>query len=296
MSSNGTSASEVGGVELTGAMARPAAPYQNAAEQKVGDIYEVFERVPWLVRLDRDDRRAVSSNARVRELRRGAALAADEQLACGIAFVAQGVVKVAKRQENGRETILRLFATGDLIHFAPSLLGDDAERVARQNRGSSSPPPSGGSSDSHDVQYIALEDQTRILILEPGPVLELVERDPVAARSLLQEVGIGYLELRERVEDLSTAPVPRRIARLMARLATRFGVRQAGGRVRIDLPLARQDIADMCATTIETAIRVMSRLQREGVVETRSEGFVIHDMARLERIGLGRDPLRARVN
>ena len=51
-------------------------------------------------------------------------------------------------------------------------------------------------------------------------------------------------------------------------------------------PLTRQEIADLCGTTIETAIRVMSRWGKDGVVRTERDGFVLLDRAALEALAL----------
>ena len=40
----------------------------------------------------------------------------------------------------------------------------------------------------------------------------------------------------------------------------------------------------MTGTTIETSIRVMSRWAKQGIVETRSDGFLIRDSAFLEAL------------
>jgi CRP/FNR family transcriptional regulator len=52
----------------------------------------------------------------------------------------------------------------------------------------------------------------------------------------------------------------------------------------IPLALSRQDIADMVGTTIETAIRIMSRWGKEGIVRTERTSFVIENRAALEKI------------
>ncbi len=36
-------------------------------------------------------------------------------------------------------------------------------------------------------------------------------------------------------------------------------------------------LADMTGTTIETCIRIMSRWGKDAVVETRKDGFLVHD-------------------
>jgi CRP/FNR family transcriptional regulator len=69
-----------------------------------------------------------------------------------------------------------------------------------------------------------------------------------------------------------TGSVEFRMAGLFTTLAERTGQKRRDG-VFVPIQLARQDIADLVGTTIETAIRVMSRWQKEGLVETEKDGF-----------------------
>ena len=48
------------------------------------------------------------------------------------------------------------------------------------------------------------------------------------------------------------------------------------------MPLSRQELADLTGTTIETAIRIMSRWQKEDVMRTEKDGFIIVDRPSLE--------------
>ena len=58
--------------------------------------------------------------------------------------------------------------------------------------------------------------------------------------------------------------------------------------MRINLPLSRQDLADMTGTTIETAIRVMSQFRKEGLVHTEPGGYVVVlDHERLQLLSEG---------
>jgi CRP/FNR family transcriptional regulator len=49
------------------------------------------------------------------------------------------------------------------------------------------------------------------------------------------------------------------------------------------MPLSRQELADLTGTTIETCIRIMSRWGKDGIVTTEREGFLVKDLATLER-------------
>jgi CRP/FNR family transcriptional regulator len=54
--------------------------------------------------------------------------------------------------------------------------------------------------------------------------------------------------------------------------------------VRITVPLSRQDVADMAGTVVETAIRTMSKFQKQGLIETREGHIVLLDPHRLVAI------------
>ena len=64
--------------------------------------------------------------------------------------------------------------------------------------------------------------------------------------------------------------VERRIARLLLKLAGSLGKMTGGERILIDMPLTRQDIAEMTGTTVESAIRVMSKFRKQGLIDSRN--------------------------
>src|SRR5436189_2834149 len=87
------------------------------------------------------------------------------------------------------------------------------------------------------------------------------------------------LMLNKRLAHLAGS-AEQRAARLFLTLADRVGLSTPDG-VRIPLTLSRQEIADLLGTTLETAIRLMSRWQKEAIVLTEKDGFVIPEPAKL---------------
>jgi CRP/FNR family transcriptional regulator len=80
--------------------------------------------------------------------------------------------------------------------------------------------------------------------------------------------------------------VEARLAATLLRLADREGVRSKSG---IELPfhLTRQSLADMSGTTVETAIRVMSRWLRDELVEDRGGRLIVRDREALGELVQG---------
>jgi len=118
-----------------------------------------------------------------------------------------------------------------------------------------------------------------VIAIPEREFFSLIEKRPEITRRLLAGLTLRLMTLNKRLADM-TGSVEYRMARLFLTLAERMGRKQGAG-IFIPLALSRQEIADLAGTTVETAIRVMSRWQKEGIVETGKKGFVIPDSAAL---------------
>ena len=81
-------------------------------------------------------------------------------------------------------------------------------------------------------------------------------------------------EFQNRVRELSTQRVERRIARTILRLARQSGRKTEQG-VLVDLPLSRQDIAEMTGKTLYTVSRVLSDWEKRGLVQSERQQVII---------------------
>jgi CRP-like cAMP-binding protein len=225
---------------------------------------EAFDRIPFLKSLDADGRRRLLQHAEVRVLGRGQHVWLDGQSGDEVAFALRGRMKLVKRGEDARETILDLAAPGDLL--CTSAIHSTAPYCCSST---------------------AMEDETEVLVLPRREVLDTIEHSAAAARAFVREMGCRTEGLCRRVEELASGHVEQRIATLLLKLTDRVGVKNGIG-IKVPVPLSRQDIADLCGTTVETAIRVMSRLKKQEVVQSMVRGFLVRDRARLEDIARGR--------
>jgi CRP/FNR family transcriptional regulator len=225
---------------------------------------EAFQLVPFLRALPAEDRERLRPYLEPQRLARGERVWRQGDPTTAFAFAMRGRVKLVKTSESGREVILELCGPGELLcasavcSFAP-----------------------------YCCAAAAMEEDVEVALLPRRDVLELLERSPSAARAFLREVTARGMHLCGRVEQLSTGLVERRIATLLLRLAEQVGVPRGERGTWIPLELSRQDLADLCGTTIETAIRTMTRLGREGVVRSAARGLIVLDRRALERTARG---------
>jgi CRP/FNR family transcriptional regulator len=100
---------------------------------------------------------------------------------------------------------------------------------------------------------------------------------------LLLGLTTRLVELTNRLAEVTGGRIESRFARVSLNLAARMGRDERDGTF-IPLVLSRQELADMMGTTIETCIRIMSRWNKEAVVRTEKDGFVVLDGDELRRI------------
>lgn len=122
----------------------------------------------------------------------------------------------------------------------------------------------------------AIDDVT--LVLVPRRALSsFAARYPITIRNA---IDLLCLEVRQREIATVIASVKDargRIGCTLLQLARQFGVPN-GSSTKIAYRLTRQDIADRSGVTIETAIRVLSDLQHQGIIRTQAQVIEILDL------------------
>jgi len=219
-----------------------------------------FTAVPLFQCLRPEERRVLAPVCRAVAYEKGAEIFREGAPAEDLCFVVLGRVKVVKAGPD-RDVILGLFGPGEPVGAVAVFEGGRFPASA-----------------------VALEPSTVLRVPERA-FFSAIDAHPEMTRRLLQGLMVRQFEITRRLADLS-APVERRIARLLLTLASRMG-RAAASRIEIPLALSRLEIAELTGTTVETAIRVMSRWGKEDLVVTSPDGFVLNDEAALKQIAFG---------
>lgn len=111
----------------------------------------------------------------------------------------------------------------------------------------------------------------------------LAETEPSISLNTMQLMH-GYItELQERQIALVTERVEQRIARILLKLAAESGKKVDEG-VLIDMPLTRQDVAEMSGTTLFTVSRTLSEWERNGLIKIGRGRVVIREPHGLVKI------------
>lgn len=110
-----------------------------------------------------------------------------------------------------------------------------------------------------------------------------VFKEPRIAINSIRILSNHILEFQNRIRELATEKVERRVARALLRLAQQSGKKIQNG-VQITLKLTRQDIAEMTGTTMFSVSRMMHKWEEEGIINSSSEYIVIlipHELVKI---------------
>lgn len=225
-------------------------------------LEEALRAAPMYRSLGEENRRRLAAASQLRTYAKGETIFAEGDSSHSFFTVASGRVKIFKMTPTGKDVILEIFGAGDP-------LGSVAAYAGR-------PFP---------ASAVALEE-TVCIAIRREEFFRLLERHPLLVRGLLLGLTHRLVELTNRLAELTGGRVEPRFARLFLKLAGEIG-RREGTQTVISMPLSRQELADLTGTTIETAIRIMSRWGKDGLVRTEKDGFTVLDRPALEVLALG---------
>jgi CRP-like cAMP-binding protein len=214
---------------------------------------------PQLGQLPEAARRALAAAAGERAGGRGDRLFHQGDPASHLFLVTAGRVKLTQVGPDGQEVIVRHIGPGEILGGIALVEGA-----------------------AYPVSGEVLEP-ARLLAWPRGELRRLAEEHPRLALLTTGIIAGRMHELQERFRELATQRVAQRLARALLRLVRQAGRRTAEG-VEIDLPLSRQDLAEMTGTTLYTVSRTLSAWESAGVVAVGREKVVVVHPHRLVEI------------
>lgn len=232
--------------------------------------------VPLLASLSAVDLAAVEPSFLRRAYEREDVLFHEGEAPVWLYILVAGQVKLVKHSDDGRDVILHVAMPGDVL--------GGVSAFGRR---------------PHPFSAVAMSS-TVVLRVAGRDFAAIMDAYPAVAKATLDDLIERLTEAHETMKSLAVERVERRVARQLLKLAGRVGQPCGGGHggngarvgdaMRLTVPLSRQDVADMAGTTVETAIRVLSRWRRAGLVQDDGEYLVLADVPALRALAQDRAP------
>lgn len=199
-----------------------------------------------------------------RTLERGEALFRVGEEATAVTLIASGLVKVVRFLPDASEAILGLFGPREAVGLVAVL----------QRR-------------PYPATAIALTGKVEVVCIGGAEVIDAMAKEPTLALSLNRALLGQAQVLRTKIDVMSAGAVVQRLASLLFTLSERFGDELEDGTTFLPVVLSRGELSSLVGARVETTIRVLSSWQKQGLVSTTREGFILHDPKALQGIEHG---------
>lgn len=123
-----------------------------------------------------------------------------------------------------------------------------------------------------------------VLRVRAAPILDAMPTDPKIGMTMTRALLDHCTLLHSKIDVLAAGAVPRRLAAFLLDLAERFGDEGLDGQTYVPLALSRAQIATYVGARVETVIRVCSAWQKQGLMTTTKDGFVLRSLEELRAV------------
>ncbi|WP_375241284.1 Crp/Fnr family transcriptional regulator [Polaribacter sp.] len=178
----------------------------------------------------------------------------------GVFCIKDGVCKVSKMSDNGRNHIVNLVQKGDLLGER-SLISEEVS----------------------NLKAVALNDM-EICFIPKDEIIRDLEKNNNFTMSVLKDMANSLKTADNLIVDMAQKTVKQRLAETLLHLETKFGINADGN---INIQLSREDIANIIGTATESAIRLLSDLKKKNVIEFKGKNIKILDKIALEKMVTG---------
>jgi len=195
--------------------------------------------------LNDDEATLLSSKKSCRLYKKGNEIFQEGAIPYGLFCVNTGKIKLTQTGVDGKEQIIHLAKSGDVMGFR-ALLGND----------------------KYSCSAFALEDSS-ICFIPKEVFLPMVESNAKLAMNVIHIFSDMLKDTENSITTIAQRTVKERIAQCLLLLKERYGYEQDGQ--VINVLISREEIANIAGTSRESAIRTLFDLQKENIVELQGK-------------------------
>ena len=165
-----------------------------------------------------------------------------------------GNVKTYKSMFDGREQIISILKSGDMLGF-DSLYDDKYACTAE-----------------------VIQD-AELCCIQKRDLIDLLKHNPEVGLKFIKIMNRELNRAQDRIRDLGVKDAREKVATLLMTLYTSKAIDKGPG-----FTLSRQEISEMVGVAQETVIRILSEFKSDGVIRTEGKQIFVADPEELKRL------------
>lgn len=172
-----------------------------------------------------------------------------------IACIKEGYVKMSSEANHGKTLITNIFQPGD-VFGGMGIYVDE----------------------THQATCTALTD-VKCCLININSFKKTLENNNYFAIELIKKINISAIKSKQRTINLTSKSMYSRVADMLIYLSETVYKKYS-----FQTYLKRQDMADYCAITKESMIRIMKEFKEKDIISINSNHFTIHKPQELKKI------------
>ncbi|WP_329806165.1 Crp/Fnr family transcriptional regulator [Flavobacterium facile] len=175
----------------------------------------------------------------------------------GIYCIKDGVCKLSKLSDNGKDQIVKLVKKGELLGQR-SLISEE----------------------STNLSAVAIEDM-QVCYIPKQEILQFFNENNQFSLNMMKSVCGDLKDADDNMVNLAQKTVKQRLAETLLKLETDFGIHEDGS---LKIQLSREEIAGMIGTATESCIRLLSEFNKEGFITLQGKKITITNKKEMQRL------------
>ena len=175
----------------------------------------------------------------------------------GIYCVKDGICKLSKLSANGKDQIVKLVKSGELLGQR-SLISEEPTNLSA----------------------VALEDM-EVCFIPKTEIMNFFNQNNQFSMNVMRNICGDLKDADDHMVSMAQKNVKERLAETLLSLEDTFGKNSDGS---LHIQLSRDELAGMIGTATESCIRLLSELNKSGIIDLTGKRITIVDRNKLKRM------------
>ena len=189
-------------------------------------------------------------------IKKGDTIFEEGEITNGIFCIKEGVCKVSKLSDNGKEQIIKLLKPGALLGQR-SMISDEPANLSAT----------------------ALEEM-EVCFIPISEIMQFFNDNNQFSMNVMKTICEDLKEADDHTVDMAQKTVRQRLVDTLIYLEETFGKNEDGS---LHIQLTREELAGMIGTATESCIRLLSDLKKANLIELQGKKIIILDKNKLKR-------------
>ncbi len=190
-------------------------------------------------------------------IKKGDTIFSEGEQVNGIFCIKDGVCKLSKLSQNGKEQIIKLVTKGELLGQR-SMISDEAVNLSA----------------------VALEDM-EVCYIPKTDVMGFFDTNNEFSMNVMKNICGDLKDSETHTISMAQKTVKERLAETLVYLESTFGKNEDGS---LHIQLTREELAGMIGTATESCIRLLSDFKKLGLIDLSGKKITILELNKLKKL------------